>query len=299
MSSNPRIPYQLSSDRPSLEGPGGKPLMVHLVVNVEHWLFDHGMPRKYLTAPHGLEQIPDIPNFSWAEYGMRAGMPRLLDCFARRGLPASVSLNAGAIEAYPSCAAAMRDAGWEFIGHGVHQKSIQGESDEREVIALSLEMIGDFTGTRPRGWLGPGLKETFDTPDILRDLGIEYLFDWVLDDLPCWMTTKHGPLLSLPYTLELNDSTIYAVERQHSSEIHDRLVSTLEVFDTELPNQPRVLTLGLHPHLIGVPHRFVFLERMLDLLQARSDTVFVTGRDIADWYIAACPPPAEFAVAAG
>jgi peptidoglycan/xylan/chitin deacetylase (PgdA/CDA1 family) len=292
MASNPRIPYQMSSARPPLEGIDGKPLIVHLVVNVEHWLFDQNMPRKYLTAPHGLEQIPDIPNFSWAEYGMRAGMPRLLDCFARRGLPASVSLNAGVIEAYPACAEAMRDAGWEFVGHGVHQKSIQGETDERDVISLAMQMIEDFTGTRPPGWLGPGLKETFDTPDILKELGVEYVFDWVLDDLPCWMTTENGPLLSLPYTLELNDSPVYAGHQHHSSEMYDRLVDTLTVFDIELKTQPRVLTLALHPHLIGVPHRFAYLERMLDLLQARDDVVFVVGRQIADWYTAACPPPA-------
>ncbi len=291
MTSNPRIPYQMSNERPPLDGIDGKPLIVHLVVNVEHWLFEQNMPRKYLTAPHGLEQIPDIPNFSWAEYGMRSGMPRLLDCFDRRGLPASVSLNAGVIDAYPSCAVAMRDAGWEFIGHGVHQKSIQGENDESDVIALAMQMIEDFTGTRPAGWLGPGLKETFDTPDILKELGIEYVFDWVLDDLPSWMTTKHGPLLSIPYTLELNDSPLYAGQNMSSSEIYDRLVSTLDVFERELRTQPRVLTLALHPHLIGVPHRFAYLERMLDLLQRREDTVFVVGRQIADWYMAASPAP--------
>ncbi len=290
MSSNPRIPYQMSNERPPLNGFNDKPLLVHLVVNVEHWLFEQSMPRKYLTAPHGLEQIPDIPNFSWAEYGMRTGMPRLLECFQRRNLPASVSLNAGVIDAYPSCALAMRDAGWEFIGHGVHQKSIQGESDERDVIALAIQMIEDFTGSRPRGWLGPGLKETFDTPDILKELGIEYVFDWVLDDLPNWMTTKHGPLLSIPYTLELNDSPLYAGQNMSSSEIYDRLLDTLEVFERELKTQPRILTLALHPHLIGVPHRFAYLERMLDLLQKRDDTVFVVGRQIANWYMSACPP---------
>ena len=272
-----------------MEGIDGKPLIVHLVVNVEHWLFDQGMPRKYLTAPHGLEQIPDIPNFAWAEYGMRAGMPRLLECFERRGLPASVSLNAGVIEAYPSCAVAMRDAGWEFIGHGVHQKSIQGETDESDVIALAIQMIEDFTGSRPAGWLGPGLKETFDTPDILKELGVEYLFDWVLDDLPSWMVTKHGPLLSVPYTLELNDSPLYAGHMYSSSEIYDRMVDTLSVFERELKTQPRVMTLALHPHLIAVPHRFAYLERMLDILQERDDTIFVVDRQIADWYMAACP----------
>lgn len=290
MSSNPRVHYQMTSERSNLRGIDGKPLIVHLVVNVEHWLFDESMPRKYLTAPHGLEQVPDIPNFSWAEYGMRAGMPRLLECFKRRGLPASVSLNAGVIDAYPSCAAAMRDAGWEFIGHGVHQKSIQGEADERDIILVAMQMIEDFTGVRPSGWLGPGLKETFDTPDILKELGVDYVFDWVLDDLPCWLNTKHGPLLSIPYTLELNDSPLYAGQYMSSSEIYDRLVDTLSVFERELKRQPRVLTLALHPHLIGVPHRFAYLERMLDLLQARDDTTFVVGGQIADWYVSACPP---------
>jgi peptidoglycan/xylan/chitin deacetylase (PgdA/CDA1 family) len=291
--SNPRIPYQMSSDRPPLPPPDGKPIMVHLVVNVENWLFDNAMPRKILTAPHGLEQIPDIPNYSWAEYGMRCGMPRLLDCFADRSLPASVSLNAGVIEAYPDVAAAMRDAGWEFIGHGVHQKSIQGEADEAALIAESLSMIEDFTGQRPGGWLGPGLKETMDTPDILKEQGVSYVFDWVLDDLPCWITTKHGPLMSLPYTLEINDSVIYAVEKHASPEMHRRLVDTLEIFDRETKTQPRVLTLGLHPHLISVPHRMVYLERMLDLLQNRTDTVFMTGQSIASWYEGVCPAPKD------
>ena len=132
-----------------------------------------------------------------------------------------------------------------------------------------------------------------DTPDILKSLGIDYVFDWVLDDLPCWMTTRHGPLMSMPHTLELNDSVIYAVEKHSSPEMHNRLVDTLTLFDRELRTQPRVLTLALHPHLIAVPHRFVYLERMLDLLQDRNDTIFMTGRTIADWFADACPAPQE------
>ncbi|MBT5239533.1 MAG: polysaccharide deacetylase family protein [Rhodospirillaceae bacterium] len=291
--SNPRIPYLMASDRPLLAPPNGKPIIVHLVVNVENWLFDNAMPRKILTAPHGLEQVPDVPNYSWAEYGMRCGMPRFLDCFAERRLPASVSLNAGVIEAYPTLAAAMRDADWEFIGHGVHQKSIQGEADEAALIDQSLSLIEAFTGSRPSGWLGPGLKETVDTPDILKAQGVEYLFDWVVDDLPSWMTTGHGPLLSMPYALEINDSIVYAVEKHASPEMHRRLADTLEVFSREAQTQPRVLTLGLHPHLMGVPHRMIYLEKMLDLLQDHPDTIFMTGRDIADWFVAECPPPKE------
>lgn len=284
---NPRIPYAMSSERAPLAAPDGKPLMVHLVVNVEHWQFDHAMPRKIITAPHGLEQVPDIPNFSWAEYGMRCGMPRILDMFAERGLPASTSINAGVVDAYPQCAEAMLKAGWEFIGHGIHQRSMQGESDEKALILQAKHKVEAFTGTPMRGWLSPGLKETLDTPDILKQIGLDYVCDWVLDDLPVWMTTKHGPLMAMPYNVEINDSIVYAIEKHASPEMYRRLSDTLTAFDRELKTQPRVLAIGLHPHLIGVPHRIGYLERMLDDLMARDDTVFMTGSQIADWFIAA------------
>ena len=285
--SNPRIPFEMSTERPRLPPPGGKPLIVHIVVNVEHWQFDQPMPRKVVTPPHGVDNVPDVPNFAWAEYGMRMGMPRLIKLFDDRGLPASCSFNASVIDAYPSCAAAIRDAGWEFIGHGLHQKAISGETDEGALINLALEKIETFTGTRPRGWLGPGLRESYDTPDLLKAAGVDYVCDWVLDDMPCWMTTTHGPMIAMPYTLEINDSPIYAIEKHSSDEIHRRLVDTLECFEAELKEQPRVLTLALHPHLIAVPHRFPYLDSMLDLLQARSDTVFMQGSDIADWFVEA------------
>ncbi len=287
MSSNPRIPYRLASARPTLVPPGGKPLILHLVVNVEHWQFDQAMPRKILTAPHGRESIPDVPNFGWVEYGMRCGMPRILEMFADRGVPASASINAGVVDAYPACAEAIHAAGWEFIGHGIHQRSVEAETDEAGLIAAALDKLKRFTGEPVRGWLSPGLRETFDTPDLLKAAGIEYVCDWVLDDLPCWMTTSHGPMIAMPYTLEINDSVIYAVERHSSLEMHQRLKDTLEAFDREPGREPRVLTLALHPHLIGVPHRIGYLAKMLDLLQIRDDTVFMTGGRIADWFVAA------------
>lgn len=283
--SNPRIPYRFTDDGPPLTPPQGKPLIVHLVVNVEHWRFDRPMPRKLLPAPHGIERVPDVPNFSWAEYGLRAGMPRILNLFADRGLPASASINAGVIDAYPRCAEAMREAGWEFIGHGVHQKAVEG--DEAAGIDLALEKIESFTGARPRGWLSPGLRETEETPDLLKAAGIEYVCDWVVDDLPCWMETRHGPLIAMPYNLEINDSVIYAVEHHASPEMLRRLRDTLAAFDRELARRPRVLALGLHPHLMGVPHRIGYLEKMLDELMARTDAVFMTGSQIADWFVAA------------
>lgn len=294
MSSNPRVPYRMSHHRPPIPAPEGKPLIVHLVVNVEHWQFEHEMPRKIITAPHGAEQIPDVPNFSWAEYGMRCGMPRILDTLDQRGLPASTSMNAGVIDAYPDCAAAMREAGWEFIGHGIHQRSMQTESDEAALVQAALEKLETFTGEKVRGWLSPGLKESFDTPDILKAAGLDYVCDWVVDDLPVWMTTEQGPMIAMPYNLEVNDSIIYAVEKHSSAEMYTRLSDTVAAFEGELsPDTPRVLAIGLHPHLIGVPHRIGYLEKMLELLMSRDDTIFMTGRGIADWFTAHQPGGAD------
>jgi ACT domain-containing protein len=99
------------------------------------------------------------------------------------------------------------------------------------------------------------------------------------------MSTKHGPLIAMPYNLDINDSVIYAVEKHSSPEMYQRVRDTVETFDEELKRQPRVFTLPLHPHLIGVPHRIGYLAKMLDLLQKRGDTIFMTGSQIADWFV--------------
>ncbi|MBG6073685.1 MULTISPECIES: polysaccharide deacetylase family protein [unclassified Polaromonas] len=286
---NPRIPYRFSNEGPALASHAGGNILVHLVVNVEHWEFDAPMPRTIITPPHGKETVPDVPNFSWVDYGMRCGLPRIIEAITSRGLTASTSFNASVIGAYPRAAEAMHTAGWEFIGHGIHQKALNHAGAEAEVVTTSLDMIAAFTGTRPRGWLGPGLRESHTTPETLKAAGVDYVFDWVVDDLPNWLSTANGPLLSLPYNLELNDSIIYAIEKHSSEEMFTRVKSTAELFVREAQRRPRILTLGLHPHLIGVPHRFGSFERMLDLLMATPGTSFVQGHDIADWYTAQVP----------
>ena len=280
---NPRIPYRLSSANPKLPPFQGKKILVHLVVNVEHWVFENAMPRTIVTPPHGRETVPDVPNFSWADYGMRAGMPRILDLLD--GLPASTSFNAGVIDAYPQAADAMLKAGWEFIGHGMHQKATNHVvGGEAGLITACLDKIQSFTGTRPRGWLSPGLRETVDTPDLLKAAGLDYVCDWVVDDVPSYMTTKHGPLVAMPYNLDVNDSIVYAIERHATGELLNRIAHTLRCFEAEASDQIRVFAIGLHPHLIGVPHRIHELRQALDMLRASDQVVFTNGSTICDWF---------------
>ena len=273
-----------------LTGPDGKPLIVHIVMNIEYWPFDRPMPRGIIPAPHGATPAPpDVPNYAWVEYGMRCGMPRIMEMLARRDLPCSAFLNAQVADVYPSLMSAVIDAGWELVGHGWFQQSLKQAEDEADVIRRCLDRLEQASGKRPRAWLGPGLGETEDTPDILKAEGIEFLHDWALDDLPVWMRTEHGPMIGLPYTFELNDVPVYAIQNGSTDEYLKRVEATLAIFERELKEQPRVMTLALHPHIIGVPHIAHHFEQALDLLMARDDTVFVTSSMIGDWYLDADP----------
>ena len=170
--SNPRAVFKMSTEHEKLGPPSGKPLIVHCVVNIEYWAYDQPTPRSIVVPPHGRTHVPDLPNFCWSEYGNRCGMPRLLKLFDDRKIPVSASINASVIDIYPTLAHAVRDAGWEFVGHGVHQRGLNAESDERALIADATRTLETFTGKRTRGWMSPGWSETFDTLEYLRAAGI-------------------------------------------------------------------------------------------------------------------------------
>jgi peptidoglycan/xylan/chitin deacetylase (PgdA/CDA1 family) len=262
--------------------------MVNLAMNIEYWPFDRPMPRGVLPPPHGKpSDPPDVPNFAWVEYGLRCGLPRFIEAVGSRSLPVSALMNAQVADIYPSIADAVLKAEWELVGHGWFQQSLKQAEDQEADIVRSLDRLRGLSGQAVKAWLGPGIGETLETPDLLKKHGIDYLHDWLLDDLPCWMTTAHGPMVAMPYTFELNDVPIYAVQNSSTDEMFRRLEATLAIFGRETKVQPKVLTLALHPHLIGVPHLAHQFERCLDLLLARDDVVFMTSSEIGDWFVAA------------
>jgi hypothetical protein len=275
-----------------LQAPDGKPFIVHVVVNLEVWPFDKQMPRAILQHPHNKIPMPDIGNFSWVEYGLRCGVPRLAKLFADRGIPVSNFMNAAFPEYYPTCAELAMKVGWRLTGHGLFQRSLLYEDNETAVIEEALERYQAFCGHRPRGWLGAGYGESLETPDILKRLGFEFLHDWMVDDVPAWMKTKHGPLLALPYALELNDVMVFALERHSTPEYLKRFSDTIEWFVTNEPGEPKILTLGLHPHIIAPAYRISALASVIDMLLARNDVVFMTGDQMMDWFVAQQPSAA-------
>ncbi|HIM69743.1 MAG TPA: polysaccharide deacetylase, partial [Gammaproteobacteria bacterium] len=206
---NPRADYSPIFHRKPLKLPGNARVAVWPCINVEEWDINATMARAVLPSPQGAAVTPDIANFAWFDYGLRVGFWRFKQVLDRHGIRATVSLNASVCDTYPQLVRESLEAGWEMLGHGVTQRVIHSEPDERKVIQQTIRMISDFTGVPLRGWMGPGLAETFDTPDILAEEGIEYVADWCNDDQPYEMKVKSGRLVSIPYTVEINDIPIY------------------------------------------------------------------------------------------
>jgi peptidoglycan/xylan/chitin deacetylase (PgdA/CDA1 family) len=170
------------------------------------------------------------------------------------------------------------------MGHGFVQRSLALEEDERAVVRRSLEAIRQKTGKAPRGWLGPGLGETFETPDLLAEEGIEYVCDWVNDDLPYKMKVRKGDLYSVPYTLELNDIPMYIVQHHRSPEIFERTRDQFDALSKEATSAPRIMAIAVHPYISGVPHRIGYLEKAIEYLKGQAKARFMTGSEILDWY---------------
>jgi allantoinase len=155
-----RVAYSAIVDRPPLKLPGGARIVVWPIVNLEVWDISRPMARQVLPAPTGQVLLPDVPNWSWHEYGMRVGVWRFFDLFKRLGIRPTVSINARVCEDYPRVAEAAHGAGWEFMGHAYEQGPMHLVEDQKAMIDKSIGVIERFTGAKPAGWLGPGLTQT-------------------------------------------------------------------------------------------------------------------------------------------
>src|ERR1700704_7086791 len=169
-----RCDFSAIVDRPALKLPGGARVVVWTIVNYEVWDIARPMPRQVLPAPTGQVLLPDVPNWSWHEYGMRVGAWRFFELFARRGIRPTLATNARVCEDYPRVAEQAKREGWEFMGHAYEQGPIHKEPDQAGMINRTMDVMEKFCGKRPVGWLGPGLTQTPEKPDPLPKAGVQY-----------------------------------------------------------------------------------------------------------------------------
>jgi len=282
-----RLRYSAIVDRPPLVLPDKARVVVWPVVNVEVWDIGRPMPRQALPPPTGVTLLPDVPHWGWHEYGMRVGFWRMKAVLDELKIVPSLSVNARVCIDYPRVARAARDSGWEFMGHSYDQRPTHTEPDPVAMIRQSVKVIREFTGRPPVGWMGPGLTETLDTPDQLAAEGIRYIADWVIDDEPCTIRTRGGELVTLPYSLELNDIAMMVVQHHAAGEFVTRSMDYFERVYQEGKERAKIMAIAVHPYISGVPHRIKYFETVLRRLRKQKGVLFWNGAQILEWYLKA------------
>ncbi|MEM7651573.1 MAG: polysaccharide deacetylase family protein [Pseudomonadota bacterium] len=280
-----RYSYSAIPDRPDFEWPEGKRLAVYIGMNLECFAFGEGLGAS--LAPGGPQ--PDVLNYAWRDYGNRVGVWRMLELFDSLNLPTTALVNSAMYSHAPGVVDAFRARGDEIAGHGRTNAERQGnllEEDEAALIAEAMEVLTRAEGRSPKGWLGPWISESATTPDLLDEVGYEYLLDWCHDDQPVWMKTRKGRILAVPYPQELNDIPQIVGRGKEGSDFADMIIDSFDVMLLESEQRPLVMGIALHAYLMGQAHRFKHLKRALETIrEAADDRVwFTTAGAINDHY---------------
>ncbi|UCG73878.1 MAG: polysaccharide deacetylase family protein [Chromatiales bacterium] len=280
-----RFEFSAMPQRDRLKLPDNARMAVYLIANIEEWDIGKPIAREYVTSPAGVQTVPNVPNWAWHEYGMRVGIWRMMDSLAKRGLKAGVAINARVCEgAGEPVARAMLDAGWGFMGHGYAQAAIHTLDDQQAAIQKSYDVLKSYTGKAPKGWLGPGLHETLDTLDYLAETGFKYVCDWPMDEHPVQMKTSAGPVMAMPYSMELSDLPLMVVQQHESVHWLQRALDQFDRLYEEGAEQPRIMAMSIHPYIMGVPHRIKYFEAAYDHMLKRKNVWFTTPDEIYDWF---------------
>jgi peptidoglycan/xylan/chitin deacetylase (PgdA/CDA1 family) len=279
-----RFDYSPIVDRPPLKWPNGARVALWVIPNIEHFLFDRtSTPITHATT--GL--IPDVLNYAWRDYGVRVGIWRLMEIMARFGIKGTVALNSDVCDYYPRIIEEGRKLGWEWMGHGTNNSTLinrQSEDEERALIKHVVTRIAQATGTAPRGWLGPALSESHRTLDILAENGIDYVGDWTNDDQPYAMRVKTGVMYSIPYSVEINDIPAFLDLKQSPEGFARMICDQFDVLYQDGARTGRVMSICLHPFLIGHPHRAKHFVKALEHITSHAGVWLATGSQIIDHY---------------
>jgi len=277
---------------PDPKWPGGAYVAVQLVLNYEEGgenniLHGDSASEAFLVDVIGAAPWPNQRHAnveSMYEYGARAGFWRLWRYFTAHNLPVTVYGVATALMRAPQQLSAMMEAGWEIASHGykwVQHKDMPPD-EERRQIAEAIRLHTLATGERPTGWYtGRSSLQTVDL--VSEEGGFEYVSDTYDDDLPYWRPHKGRAQLIIPYTLAANDMRfVTGPGFDNGEEYFQFLKDWFDVlYEEGRLGSPKMMSLGLHCRLVGMPGRFAGLKRFLDYIQGK-DKVWIARRvDIA------------------
>ncbi len=272
------LPY---ANRPKIRWPGDARVAFWVAPNIEFYELDP--PRNPARAAWA-RPTPDVLNYAYRDYGNRAGFWRLLEAMQACNMRGSVSLNVAVCEHHPEIIQACAESGWEFYSHGTYNtRYLMGmtEAQERAVIQDSIDTIRKHTGQKLDGWLAPALTYTDNTLDLVAEMGLTYVCDLFHDDQPGAVKVKKGRLISVPYSLEMNDVIVYNVNLVSPRRYADILKRQFDRLYEEGEKSGTVMCIPLHPYLVGQPYRMAAFEEALSYITGHEKVWLATGREIA------------------
>ncbi len=282
------FPYLPAHRRPPLAWPGGARIALWVNPNVEFFGLDDAMPGNVNERiPRDHARIPNVRNWSLRDYGNRVGVWRLMRTLTRYGIRASAALNSEVCDHPPEIIEEACRLQWELMGHGQTNALRINEMDarqEREAIFAAIDRIERACGTRPVGWLGPGLAETWHTLEYLAEAGIEYVCDWVNDDQPYLFEVGEPQLVSVPYSVQTNDVPAYFDMKCSVPEFERMMKDQFDTLYRESETTGKVMAIAVHPFVTGQPHRIGALDAALEHICRHEGVWLATAREIAAHY---------------
>jgi peptidoglycan/xylan/chitin deacetylase (PgdA/CDA1 family) len=282
--------------RKPLKWPNGARVALILTFNLETWDLTKDTDKPYYAGGPAIlpdilpGNVPDFPNYTWREYGQRVGIWRLFDLFDELGVKASCTTNAVTFERRKAMTDAVLERGWELLTHNWEQgellTSFAGDpAKEREIVLRSLEQFEKYTGRKSKGWLSSSLRGTLQTADILAGEGCTFYCDIMNDDQPYLLRTPNGPIVSVPYSNEINDFTFITRKNFTTDQFRDALIEELDVLYEEGGKTARIMNVGLHPHVSGRAHRVRALREFIEHAKSLPGVWWATREEIAEWYL--------------
>ena len=271
-------------ERERFEWPGGKQVAVWVSPNLEYYELDPptNPHRKAWARPH-----PDVVGYAHRDHANRVGHWRMAEAMTRHGFPGSVSLSVALCQHIPEVVEDANARGWEFFSHGIYNTRYSygmDEAQERAIIEDSIRTVREATGQTIKGWLAPALTHTTRTLDLIADYGLTYTCDLYHDDQPGEVRVATGRLISMPYSLEVNDHYGFFVYNMSPRDYARTLIRQFERLAAEGPGT--VMCIPLHSYLIGQPHRIAAFEEVLRHIVADGRAWIARSGDIADFVLA-------------
>jgi len=276
--------YSPIVSRPKISWPNGAHVAFYVGLNIEHYQVDK--PSTSIFAGTAMLK-PDPLNYGWRDYGVRVGIWRMIEALDKYKMRASVLLNSAVCKHYPQILDAGKERNWAWLAHGQDNSTFEAGmsvEEERTYLKESVETIAAATGHSIKGWLGPALTETFETPRILRELGLTYILDWCADDQP--FPTNVPGMISVPYSIELNDISMCVGKSLSGDGIYQMIVDQFDQLYKEGAQSGRVMALCLHPFVINQPFRHKYLEKAFAHIAGHEGVWLTTSDEIAAHYIA-------------